>query len=298
MPTNTRSDVLPVFALLVSATFWGVVWWPLRWLEQQGVPGLWATFVLFGSACVLSLPWLWRSRGYWLRRPGLLLALAVASGWCNTAFILAIVEGHVVRVLLLFYLSPVWAVLLARFLLREHLPPMAWATLLLALGGALVILWDPQLGMPWPQGRADVLALSSGVGFGLANVLIRRAEDVPLMLKMVVPWLGVTVLAGSLALAGVGGVALWHGAALPVAMLLGVFGVGLASLCLVYGVSHLPVHRSAVILLFEVFAGAVSSQWLAGEVLGVREWAGGALILAAAWIASREGAGRPGEARG
>ena len=298
MPTNTRSDLLPVFALLFTATFWGVLWWPLRWLEQQGVPGLWATFALFGSACVLSLPLLWRWRAYFVRRPGLLLALTLASGWCNTAFILAIVEGHVVRVLLLFYLSPVWAVLLARFLLRERLPPMAWVTLLLALGGALVILWDPQLGMPWPQGRADVLALSSGMGFGLANVLIRRAEDVPILLKTVVPWLGVTALAGGLALTGAGGAALWQGAALPVAMLLGVLGVGLASACLVYGVSRMPVHRSAVILLFEVLAGAVSAQWLAGEVLGAREWAGGALILAAAWIAGRQGAGRPGEAQG
>lgn len=288
-PTNPRSDLLPVLALLVSATFWGVVWWPLRWLEQQGMPGLWATFVLFGAACVLGLPWLWRQREHIARRAGLLLALALASGWCNTAFILAIVDGQVVRVLLLFYLSPVWAVLLARLLLRERLPAGAWVTLVLALGGALVVLWDPQLGMPWPQGRADVLALSSGVGFGLANVLIRKADGVSIALKTVVPWVGVSLLAGGLAVAGVGGAAEWRGAALPVALLLGMFGVALASLCLVYGVTRLPVHRSSVILLLEVLVGAVSAQWLAGEMLGAREWMGGAFILAGAWIAGRQG---------
>jgi drug/metabolite transporter (DMT)-like permease len=37
-----------------------------------------------------------------------------------------------------------------------------------------------------------------------------------------------------------------------------------------------------------VIVGAVSAQWLAGEALGAREWLGGALILFAAWLASRQ----------
>jgi len=70
---------------------------------------------------------------------------------------------------------------------------------------------------------------------------------------------------------------------------LGIFGMALMSVCLVYGVSRLPVHRSSVILLVEVFAGAVSAQWLAGETLDARELMGGALILTAAWFAGRQG---------
>ncbi|RMD78177.1 MAG: hypothetical protein D6809_06375, partial [Gammaproteobacteria bacterium] len=58
-------------------------------------------------------------------------------------------------------------------------------------------------------------------------------------------------------------------------------------LALLYGVRRMPVHRSAVILLFEVLAGAVSAHLLAGEPLGARVLGGGALILAAAWLASR-----------
>lgn len=286
--TNSRSDLLPVIALLFAATFWGVLWWPLRWLEENGVPGLWASLLLFLSACVVGLPVLWQQRAQWTRQPVVLVALALASGWCNTAFILAVLEGEVVRVLLLFYLSPVWAVLLAWLILGERPPKIAWVTLSLAIGGAVIVLWDPTVGAPWPQGRADILALSSGMAFALSNVMVRKASAVSLGLKTVVSWVGVVVLAAVMISLSDGEAPDWNAAALTVGILLGIFGMALMSICLVYGVSRLPVHRSSVILLIEVLAGAVSAQWLAGESLDARELAGGSLILAAAWFAGRK----------
>ena len=46
----------------------------------------------------------------------------------------------------------------------------------------------------------------------------------------------------------------WAGAAM-----LGWFGFFLMTVSVIYGVSHMPVHRSAVILLFELIVGAVGS---------------------------------------
>jgi len=288
MSSKARMDVLPILALMATALFWGLLWYPLRWLAEHGLPGLWATEVLFTSALLLGSPLLWRYRGELALRPGLLVGLALTNGWCNTAFILAVLDGQVVRVMLLFYLSPVWAVLLARLLLGERLPSLALVTLALAMGGAIIILWDPTLGMPWPRGHGDWLAISSGVTFALSNVFIRMGEDLSIALKTVTAWLGVTVLSGMLLISGAGGHAEWNSAALSVAVAIGMVGIVLMSSCLVYGVSRMPVHRSAVILLFEVIVGAVSAQWLAGEALGAREWLGGVLILSAAWFASRQ----------
>jgi len=48
------------------------------------------------------------------------------------------------------------------------------------------------------------------------------------------------------------------------------------------------VHRSATILLFELVAGAVSSQWLTDEVVTTLEWFGGGLIILAAYLAARQ----------
>jgi drug/metabolite transporter (DMT)-like permease len=54
-----------------------------------------------------------------------------------------------------------------------------------------------------------------------------------------------------------------------------------------YGVTHMPVYRSAVILLFELVAAAVSTQWLSSEIIEPAEWLGGALILTAAYLSAR-----------
>ena len=82
------------------------------------------------------------------------------------------------------------------------------------------------------------------------------------------------------ALAAVLGLAL-----VAVSVMLGVCGFLLSTLAVVYGVTHMPVQRSAVIMLFELIVGAASAWWLAGEVVTLREWIGGILILSAALIA-------------
>jgi len=81
------------------------------------------------------------------------------------------------------------------------------------------------------------------------------------------------------------GLGVWGSAAL-----LGGVGVILAGLTVVYGVSHMPVHRSAIIMLFELVAGAVSSLLLTDEVVTMMEWLGGGLIVLGAYFAARSSA--------
>lgn len=292
MPSKLKSAIsanLPVLGLLLAATLWGIFWYPLRLLEQQGLQGLWATLLIFSSALLVGLPILWKQRTELARHPWLLLAIAIANGWCNTAFILAVLDGAVVRVLLLFYLSPLWTVILGRFILGERPSRLSMAALALAMIGAFITIWEPALGIPWPQGHADWLAISSGFAFALSNVLIRKVQAVPVAIKTVMSWVGVVLLSG-----------LWisiSGAPVPdvgmnvlaAVFAIGVLGVVVMSLAVQYGVTHMPAHRSSVILLFEVVVGAISAQLLTNEVVLPREWIGGTLIMLAAWFTSRDG---------
>lgn len=288
MPSNYRPALLPTFSLLLGATLWGLIWYPLRLLEQNGLSGLWSSLVMYLAVTVISLPWLWAWRAELGRRPALLLSLALVAGWCNVAFVLAVIEGSVVRVLLLFYLSPLWAALLGWGLLGEHLAARAWATFALAMAGALVMLWEPSLGLPWPRGRADWLAISSGFAFALSNVLVRKAQNVSIPVKTIVVWWGGVVLAGLWIMVG--------GLPMPdarpeiyaSAAALGWFGIVIMTLAVQYGVTHMPVHRSAVILLFELVAGALSAHLLAHEFMQTREWVGGVAIIVAASISARQ----------
>ncbi len=286
-PSRAPISWLPVAALLFAASFWGSIWYPLRELEAAGLAGLWATWIMFGMATLVSGLLAWPRRRELLAHPGLLLLLALAGGWMNTAFVLAMLEGNVLRVLLLFYLSPLWSTLLGWWWLGERPSRSGLLTLALATLGAVVMLWNPQLGLPWPQGWADWLALSAGLTFSLSNVLLRRLQHLSESLRVFAGVAGVVLVAGVwLLLAGLDfptvGLGVWGAAAL-----LGGVGIILAGLTVVYGVSHMPVHRSAIIMLFELVAGAVSSQWLTDEVVTMMEWLGGGLIVLGAYLAAR-----------
>ncbi|MFP3874025.1 MAG: DMT family transporter [Thiohalophilus sp.] len=282
---------MPVFSLLLAATLWGVFWFPLRWLEQFGLTGLWQTFFIYTGTFWVIIIILWRQRLHFFRElglaPWLLLFMALASGVCNTAFILAMLEGEVMRVLLLFYLSPLWATLIGWLFLKEELHVLSIGVLIVAIGGAVVMLWHPGMGHPWPSDKGDWLALVAGISFAILNSLVRFTDRVSIPVKTSVAWFGAILVSGALIL--------FSGAGLPAvsfqvvgyAWLIGALLMVIMTFSVVYGVTHMPVHRSAVILLFELVAGAVSSQWLTEEVILPKEWIGGTLIVIAAWLSAR-----------
>lgn len=273
-------------SLLFAATLWGVFWYPLRWLESQGVDGLWATLLIYIGTCVYFLPYIKQSINEIKLSPRLMLLLAIFAGWTNIAFFLAVIDGEVVRVLLLFYMSPIWANVLAYFLLKEHLSLNNFMALIVALVGMLIMLWHQDMDYPWPTNKSDWLALSSGFAFAITNVLMRMSQDVSSKVKAIVGWYGVLVI--SLVLIIVLQIPLGEveNSTLLIAFAIGATMVVLMTLAVSFGVTHLPVQQSAVILLFEVAVGAISAYVLIGELMAFREWVGGFLILAAGLFVS------------
>ena len=285
--SKQQHHLLPVASLLFSATLWGVVWYPLRLLEEQGLSGGWSALISYAAALSV-FSWVFVRDWQIFRQhfPSLAL-MGLAAGWCNLAFIMAVLDGNVVRVLLLFYLSPFWAVCLGWLILDEKLDGKSMLVFVVAVAGALVMLWNDDIGMPWPRDRADWLAVSSGFAFALSNVFVRRMQSVSVYLKSASSWAGVVLVAALwLAVAGTGLADIGAGIYL-FAVLLGLCGFLGMTLAVLYGVTRMPIHRSAVILLFELVAGAISSQLLTDEVVLLREWIGGAMIIAAAWLAAR-----------
>jgi drug/metabolite transporter (DMT)-like permease len=286
---TSHGQVIPV--MLVGSTLWGLYWLPLRWLEQAGLGGLWAlTFIYIGATGTLSV----LARGYWpvlLAARWRLTGIGLSAALAGIAFGLGMIQGEVARVLILFYLSPVWAVLLGWVLLGERIVPVTVPALILALVGAgLMLLSDlhaPAGDLIPAFSAADLLGLVAGLFFALTNVQLRAGRNLPGALKNLATCMLVPPLAGAAALGlGTPLTAPWW--ALPAALGVGLIWLSTMTAATQFGISRLPLQRSSVLLLFELIVGAVSAALLAGESLSLAELAGGACIvlagLAVVWL--------------
>jgi drug/metabolite transporter (DMT)-like permease len=285
-----RSGALAAaLALAFNAFAWGVSWWPFRQLEARGLHALWATALIYGAAVAaitLARPRAW---GELLRTPALWV-LVLASGTTNAAFNWAVTIGDVVRVVLLFYLMPLWAVGLARWLLGERLTRLAGLRVVLSLAGAAIVLRPADGGWPVPSTLAEWLGLLGGFSFALNNVMLRREAARSDAARALAMFSGGTLVAGTLALvlAAQGVVALPP--ALAPGWALGALALAtwflLANLSLQYGASRLPANATAVIMVTEVVFASVSAVALGAGVLTTPLLLGGSLIVAAALLAA------------
>lgn len=277
---TARSEVVVIAVLLGGSTLWGLYWLPLRVLERGGLAGLWVVVLVYiGATGVL----LWQARrelDQLLRFAGPMLGIGLSGAISGIAFSIGVIEGEVARVLILFYLAPVWSVILARWALREPLAPVTVPALLVALGGAAMMLLSDGGFAGSRFALADLLGLIAGLAFALTNVQLRAARALSPRLKnlaacYLVPPLALVVALGlDLPLAA------------PTVTLAGSLVLGMvwmtAMIAMVqYGVSHLPLQQSSVLLLFELIVGAVSAALIAGERLGPWEVIGGTCIVAA-----------------
>jgi drug/metabolite transporter (DMT)-like permease len=291
---SSKQNVLPVAGILGGALVWGLIWYPYRILQQTGLSGPLVTLITYTLAMLCGafmLPRAWgelrvfykTSAGWWTA------GLVLSAGWANLGYVLAMLHGEVMRVLLLFYLAPLWTILFSYWLLGERLNRYGYLVMALSCCGAAVMLWEPQHGWPLPQNLSEWIGLSAGMGFAFSNVVSRRSAHLSVEAKTYSVLLGTTLLTVPL-LWWQGGTAV-H---LPAAdtqtwLMLVLLGIAVCATgyAVQYGVVHLQSNRAAVLFSFELVIAALSSYLLAGEVMGLRDWMGALLIVSASLLSER-----------
>jgi len=276
---------MAVSALLGGAVLWGLFWWPLKQLNAIGIHGSFVQAVAYGLPALVLLPWALRTPAR-REQAGLLLLIALLGGWANASFASSLTHGSVVRVLLLFYLAPVWTLLAARLFLGEPFTGLRMTALALALAGLAFTLGGPEL-LAAPPSAIDLLALSSGLAFALNNVAIRAGHGLPDAARAVAVFAGCAVI--SLGFMG------WNRQAVPALdasdvlalVALALIWVLPGTLATFYGVARLDAGKAAILLLAELVVGVFSAVLVGGEQLSLQEAVGGTLILGAAIIEAR-----------
>jgi len=163
-----RTGTLAVVSLLASGVIWGLMWMPLKFFAAQGLTGLAMTLSTYGLVGAVALPFIWMQRQAWRPQARLLLMAGLFGGIANSCFITALMFGEVMRVMLLFYLAPVWGVLGGALFLGERITLARAAGTALAVVGAVLVLGGSEA-LARPFARSDLLGLASGLFYALTN---------------------------------------------------------------------------------------------------------------------------------
>ncbi len=250
----------------------------------MGLQGIGLIFFAYGLLSITLMPMLIRQLSLWRGHLKVMLLIGLFGGGANLAFTYALINGDVIRVMVLFYLLPVWGVAGGRLFLHEQIDAWRYLGVFLAIGGAFFILGGFDV-LDKPPSWIDLIALLSGLFFAMNNLLFRGAQAVPVSSKIGSMFLGCFSLAGVLLLAGIesfpSGVS--EDAWLMLA-LYAWFWLLLANIGSQWSVTHMEAGRSSIIIIFELITAVISATVIAGESMSLLEYMGGALIMTAAFI--------------
>ena len=279
--TQTRASLL----IVLGGCMWGVYWLPLRHLEGLGFTGASAGIALYVGCLVVLLPFTLRFGAIIQTQWRILLFSSLLTGAAFSLFTTALVLTDVIRAILLFYLTPAWGTILGLLFLGERLNRSRILALLIAFVGLAVILGDHG-GLPIPSTTGDLFALLSGIFWAVGSMGLLKAPDIPVRVQVFGFFFGALVLSliTLSVMQGQGGVRIsisWEPIALGYVLIYTLYMIPMVFLTILPA-TILPPARIGVLLMSEVFVGAISAALLSGEAFSAGDALGTLLIIAAA----------------
>ncbi len=189
--------------------------------------------------------------------------------------------GKVALVVLLWFFSPVWSVLIARYLLRVQVPRLRLFAIAVGLGGLFIMLGGDG-GFPVPGNLGEWMAFVGGLIWAFATAGMRLKSDVKPLPSAFLFSLGATVTSllsapflepfPTISEGGLSDIAI------KVLFTAGFWWV-LSIAALMWAAVRLDPARVGILLMTEVVFGAVTAAMFAGESLSMSELVGGGLVI-------------------
>lgn len=276
-----------ILALLFGTLSWGLLWYPYRILDSLDLSGVHASFFSFLVTFLLALV-LFRPRNISVFRKNSFWIYALIGGITNISYVLAVINGEVVRVMLLFFLSPIWTLPLSIWLLKEKVKTKNILAAFLSLLGGFIVLWHPQL-FSESLGLSDFFALIAGIGFAFTNVMARYYSYMTFHEKSYAIWLGVIIFAGLvLLLFDLNAPSVLFNRYMSIIIILIGLTLFITTLVVQYGLTKVTAVTASPIFLFEIIVAGISSYYLAHEVVHIKDFLGGLFIIFGVLISTRD----------
>jgi drug/metabolite transporter (DMT)-like permease len=281
--TDARTSLLASAIVLGSGIIWGFYWLPVRALGEMGLGGAWGTVAITLAAAALIFPFVVTRRKAFAEANTIAVLSIAIGGAAFALYSIGLVYGRVAIIILLWFLSPVWSILIGRYLMGWSVPRMRLAAVAVGLVGLIVML-RAEGGIPVPRGVGEWMSLIGGFLWSLSNTGIRAKSAIEPLASAFIFACGavITALAAAPLLEPFPILtAINPMSAIGIAVLAGGLWWGLAQAALMWATMRLDPARISILLMTEVLVGATSAALIAGESLHRMEIAGGAMVLCA-----------------
>ena len=277
----------PSVILFMAAALWGLYWVPLREIEALGLTSTWSVAYFNAGPLIVLIPYVIWQRKTQLQQLRAVALIGLMTGLGLSFYASGLVYSSVIRVTLLFYLTPIWSTIIGVVWLSESLRPGRVVAIVLGLGGLWLLLTGNDA-TTRPLNIGDLMALLSGVFWGFGAAGMKKWPDAPTAMTATGQFIVTTLFCAFLAMA-VFGDSLPDGAvlvaAMPVAFLASIL-VLLPSLFAIFWASRLVFPgRVGILMMSEALVAIISaSLLLPEETMTFWQWVGGVVIIVACLV--------------
>lgn len=274
-------SVLASAIVVITGIVWGVYWVPVRSIAALGLDGAWGTGAITLAAALLLLPFVLTRKGAFRGKDFVGIISVALGGAAFALYSIGFLYGKVALVVLLWFFSPVWSVLIAKYVLRMQVPRLRVLAIGVGLAGLFMMLGGDG-GLPVPANLGEWMAFCGGLIWAFATAGMRLRSDLAPLPSAFLFAFGATVISFVCApflepLPSIAEEDLLTVAAQVLLTAGSWWGLSIAAL--MWAAVRLDPARVGILLMPEVVFGAVTAAMFAGENLTINELIGGTLVV-------------------
>ena len=280
----------PNLTVVISCLFWGTYWIPLRLIDKSNNGSVWPIFIGFLLLSLILIKPLLRSfKAVFIQKNYYFFVGCFFAALGISLYSESLLRGEIAKVVVLFYLCPIWGTIFAKIILNQALTLKRIFSILIGIIGLEIIIGVEE-GIFLPSTVVEWIAVLAGLTWAMSTTIFHLAGttkdiDKTSLTSFLIPFLFLLLclIPGGRNIELADNLFSIH----PIYIWIILFTVVwlLPSILLIYSsVEILDPGRINILLAFEVVVGFISAGILTNEVITHREYIGAILVISACFV--------------
>ena len=280
----------PNLTVVISCLFWGTFWIPLRLIDKSNNGSVWPIFIGFLLLSLILIKPLLRSfKAVFIQKNYYFFVGCFFAALGISLYSESLLRGEIAKVVVLFYLCPIWGTIFAKIILNQALTLKRICSILIGIIGLEIIIGVEE-GIFFPSTVVEWIAVLAGLTWAMSTTIFHLADtskdiDKTSLTSFLIPFLFLLLclIPGGRNIELADNLFLIH----PIHTWIILFTVVwlLPSILLIYSsIEILDPGRINILLALEVVVGFISAGILTNEVITHREYIGAILVISACFV--------------